>query len=74
MKHCRLFVKGATLVGDPIPGLVDLFICPACHAQLAWDYESSELICSSSSCGLAYPVREGIPVLVIDEARRPAAR
>lgn len=61
-------------MSDLIPGLLDLFICPACRAQLAWDYESSELMCSSSRCGLAYPVREGIPVLVIDEARRIVQR
>ncbi|MEV8417172.1 beta-ketoacyl-ACP synthase II [Streptomyces niveus] len=34
--------------------------------------ETPELICTSKDCGLAYPVRDDIPVLLVDEARRPA--
>lgn len=46
-----------------------MFVCPACRSQLSWDYEASELVCGSAACGLAYAVKEGIPVFVIDEAR-----
>lgn len=59
-------------MSDLIPGVLELLVCPACHAHLAWDYEASELLCTNPSCGLAYPVRGGIPILVIDEARRPS--
>ena len=56
---------------DLIPEVLDLLVCPACRSRLTWAYEASELVCTSPECGLAYPVREGIPVLVIVEARRP---
>jgi uncharacterized protein YbaR (Trm112 family) len=49
--------------------LLDLIVCPACHAALAVDEAAEELVCSG--CGLAYPVRDDIPVLLVDEARRP---
>ena len=43
--------------------------CPACHAKFAVDYDAHELICTNQACGLAYPVRDQIPVLLIDQAR-----
>jgi len=51
------------------PALLEIIVCPACHGALAVDEERSELACTS--CGLAYPVRDDIPVLLVDEARRP---
>jgi uncharacterized protein YbaR (Trm112 family) len=51
--------------------LLEILACPACHAPLREDEAASELVCTSDSCGLAYPVRDGIPVLLIDEARQP---
>lgn len=56
---------------DLAPELLEVLACPACRAQLALDYEGSELVCTSGACGLAYPIRDGIPVLLVDEARRP---
>ena len=50
--------------------LLELIVCPACHADLAVDNAAEELVCTG--CGLAYPVRDDIPVLLVDEARRPA--
>lgn len=48
--------------------LLDLIVCPACHAALAVDNAAEELVCTG--CGLAYPVRDDIPVLLVDEARK----
>lgn len=50
--------------------LLDLIVCPACRSDLRVDDQHEELVCSG--CGLAYPVRDDIPVLLVDEARRPA--
>jgi uncharacterized protein len=49
--------------------LLDIIVCPACHGGLAVDEQAQELVCTR--CGLAYPVRDDIPVLLVDEARRP---
>jgi hypothetical protein len=38
------------------------------------DEAAQELVCTSDTCGLAYPVRDDIPVLLIDEARKPGER
>ncbi len=53
------------------PSLLTILACPACHASLREDREAEELVCTSADCGLAYPVRDDIPVLLVDEARRP---
>jgi len=49
------------------PMLLEILACPADHGELRVDDAASELVCMS--CGLAYPVRDDIPVLLIDEAR-----
>jgi uncharacterized protein YbaR (Trm112 family) len=54
--------------------LLEILACPQCHAPLRADDEASELVCTNPDCGLAYPVRDDIPVLLIDEARRPNER
>jgi uncharacterized protein YbaR (Trm112 family) len=55
------------------PTLLEILACPACHGELRVDESAEELVCTR--CGLAYPVRDDIPVLLVDEARRtdPAA-
>lgn len=50
--------------------LVEILACPNCHSGLAIDHDRAELVCTGSACGLAYPVVDQIPVLLVDEARR----
>ncbi|SCW48973.1 hypothetical protein SAMN02927924_00878 [Sphingobium faniae] len=50
------------------PWLLAKLVCPVTRAPLRWDAERSELL--SDAAGLAYPVRDGVPVLVAREARR----
>jgi len=53
------------------PSFLDVAACPACHAKLAIDYGAEALACTGPACGLIYPVRDGIPILLIDEAQQP---
>ena len=50
--------------------LLSIIVCPACHGELLPATGGvEELVCQG--CGNAYPVRDDIPVLLVDEARRP---
>ena len=48
--------------------MLEALVCPETQGQLTWDPERQELI--SRAAGLAFPVRGGIPVMLIDEARK----
>ncbi len=48
--------------------MLEALICPSTHARLEYDAARQELI--SRPAGLAFPIRDGIPVMLIDEARR----
>lgn len=50
------------------PKLLEILVCPVTKGPLRYDKENQELI--SEKAGLAYPVRDGIPVMLADEARR----
>ena len=50
--------------------VLDLLVCPSCHTKLALDYEARELVCTGAECGLAYPIRDGIPIMLPEEARQ----
>jgi len=59
---------GAGGAGAPIdPWLLSILVCPATRAPLRLDAERGELI--SDAAGLAYPIRDGVPVMLIEEAR-----
>jgi hypothetical protein len=47
--------------------LLDLLVCPVTRTKLRWDAEARELV--SEAAGLAYPVRNGVPVMLVEEAR-----
>jgi uncharacterized protein YbaR (Trm112 family) len=51
--------------------LLDVLVCPLTRTKLRWDADAQELV--SDAAGLAYPVRNGVPVLLPDEARRLAS-
>ena len=48
--------------------LLDILVCPVTKAPLVYDKKRNELLCKASR--LAYPVRDGIPVMLEDEARQ----
>jgi uncharacterized protein YbaR (Trm112 family) len=50
--------------------LTDILACPVCKGSLLWLADSQEYLCRADR--LAYPVRDGIPVMLPDEARRLA--
>ena len=52
--------------------LLAILACPACRSPLRIDEAAAELVCTDSGCALAYPVREDIPVLLVEEARGPS--
>lgn len=52
----------------PDPKLLELLVCPMTKAQLTYDAAKQELI--SKAARLAYPIRDGIPIMLIDEARK----
>ena len=50
------------------PRLLEILVCPLTKRPLRYDAEAQELI--SDDAGLAYPIRDGIPIMLADEARR----
>ncbi len=49
------------------PRLLEILVCPVTRTALEYDRAASELI--SRAAGLAYPIRDGIPIMLPDEAR-----
>ena len=50
------------------PKLLEILVCPLTKGPLRYDAAAQELI--SDQAGLAYPIRDGIPIMLVDEARR----
>ncbi|MCX6340003.1 MAG: Trm112 family protein [Candidatus Aureabacteria bacterium] len=50
--------------------LLDILACPACKADVK--LEDEKIVCTQ--CGRRYPIRDGIPIMLIDEAEVPEAK
>ena len=54
-------------MNEPDPKLLEILVCPLTKTTLIYDREKSELV--SKAAGLAYPIRNGIPIMLPSEAR-----
>lgn len=50
------------------PWLLERLVCPLTRQPLRYDEDAQELV--SEAAGLAYPIRDGVPVMLVEEARR----
>jgi hypothetical protein len=49
--------------------LIDILACPSCRGDVEYHEKKERILCLE--CGLRYPVRDGIPIMLIDEAEEP---
>jgi uncharacterized protein YbaR (Trm112 family) len=49
------------------PRLLEVLVCPVTRGRLTWDPQANELI--SAGARLAFPVRDGVPIMLVEEAR-----
>ena len=59
--------------------LLEILACPKCKSPVKLEGDPAQsgaekLICQNAQCGLRYPIRDGIPVMLIDEAEKPSAQ
>ncbi len=59
--------RDGTATDSVDPKLLEILVCPLTKGPLRYDREAQELI--SEQARLAYPIREGIPIMLVDEAR-----
>ena len=55
-------------MGSVDPRLLEILVCPLCKGKLVYRKEAAELVCKADR--LAFPVKDGIPVMLEDEARK----
>lgn len=48
--------------------LLKILACPKCKGEV--ELKDGKIVCKNKACGLKYPIRDGIPVMLIDEAER----
>lgn len=49
--------------------LLEIMACPECKADVKLDGE--KIVCQNPNCGLRYPIRDGIPIMLVEEAEKP---
>lgn len=49
--------------------LLEILTCPSCKSRVILEQE--RIVCTNVACGLRFPIRGGIPVMMIDEAEKP---
>lgn len=64
----RFFMPETPSVRRADPKLLEILVCPVTKMPLRYDADRQELI--SDKAGLAFPIREGVPIMLIDEARK----
>ncbi len=52
--------------------LLEILACPQCKSPIR--EEADFLVCVNASCGLRYPVRDGIPIMLVEEALKPGSQ
>ncbi|MDQ4142766.1 MAG: Trm112 family protein [Actinomycetota bacterium] len=50
--------------------LLEILVCPNCHGEVEYLKSEDAIVCRGE-CGLRYPVRDDIPVMLVDEAEKP---
>ena len=55
-------------ISEPDPKMLELLVCPLTKTTLHFDRDAQELV--SDQAGLAFPIRDGFPILLVEEARR----
>lgn len=53
------------------PRLLEVLVCPACRTKVR--LEGERLVCENRACGLRFPIRDDIPIMLIQEAEKPGA-
>ena len=51
--------------------LLEILACPACRGDVEYDAKNEKIICTE--CSRKYPVKDGIPVMLVEEAELPGA-
>lgn len=50
------------------PAFLELLACPACKSPVKENHD--QIVCQNKQCGLKYPIRDGIPVMLVEEASK----